>query len=135
MKRFAFTTSIVLVALLVAGCGPSMKSVVKEQVPELRTMDTGTYDLGEFKNGQSTPFRMIPAAKSPAITITFRTVPESRRFDIVMDDGRVFKVDDNYDLRMLARVRLSEQSFYLKFRQDMRMIVVVLNPDKEQRSN
>ena len=132
MKRITIILSVFVAAFLSAGCMPSIKHVIEEKVPELKKIEVGTHDLGEFKNGQSTAFRMLPAIKGTRCTVGFSPEPESRRFNIVLDDGRVFKVDDDNDLQNLSRVRLDQQSFYLVFRQDMRMIVIVYDPGKEK---
>ncbi len=134
MKSITAFICIAVLTLLSAGCGPSMKSIIEAKVPELKQMETGRHDLGEFKRGQATPFRMLPAVKDRECTVEFKTVPESRHFDIVIDDGRVFRADNDNDLKKLAQVRLDVQSFYLEFRQDMRMIVEVFIP-KQQKMN
>ena len=128
MKRIALILSIGGMIFLFAGCAPSMESIVEKRVPELRRLDIGAYDLGEFKNGQSTPFRMLPVVKGEPRSVAFTTTPESRRFNIVLDDGRIFKFDDEKDLASLAGTRLDKQSFYLEFRQDMRMTVIISRP-------
>jgi hypothetical protein len=128
MRRIAAIVSIAGTVVLSSGCGPSMRSVIEERIPELRRLETGTYDLGDFKKGQTTPYRMMPVVNNEPRTIAFTTVPESRRFNIVLDDGRVFKFDDDSDLAELAETRLGRQSFYIEFRQDIHMIVVVSRP-------
>ncbi len=125
MRRIAVLLSIAGIFALPCGCGPSMKSIIEARIPELKKLELGAYDLGEFKNGQMTPYRILPVMKGERRNITFRTEPENRHFSIVLDDGRVFRFDDDKDLAELSMTRLESQSFYLEFRQDMRMIVVI----------
>ena len=129
MKRISLLLSIAGTVLLFFGCAPSAANIGENRVPELKRLDVGTYDLGEFRSGQSTPFRMLPVVKGEPRSVTFTTVPESRRFNIVLDDGRVFRFDDDKDLAALAGTRLDRQSFSLEFRQDMRMTVTISRPE------
>ncbi len=128
MKRIAAVLLLGGMVYANTGCAPSASSIIGTRIPELKRLDVGTYDLGEFKSGQTTSFRMSPVIKGEPLSITFATVPESRRFSVVLDDGRVFRFDDDRDLGALAGTRLDKQSFYLEFRQDMSMTVIVSRP-------